>query len=58
LLVDELSTEAFSDAVAKAVKEKFDVATIREHAEHFGSQRFGDQMEELVNNLGNQGAGR
>jgi len=58
LLVDELSTEAFSDAVAKAVQERFDVAAVREHAEHFGSQRFGDQMEDLVNNLGGQVAAR
>jgi len=50
LLVDELSAEAFGDAVAKAVEQKFDVAAIREHAEQFGRQRFGDQIEALVKN--------
>src|SRR4029077_5646933 len=49
LLVDGLSTEAFSDAVAQAVQQKFHVGTIREQAELFGRQRFGDQMEDLVN---------
>jgi glycosyltransferase involved in cell wall biosynthesis len=48
-LVDDLSTEAFGDAVAKAVQQKFDVGVIREHAERFGRQRFGDQIEMLVN---------
>jgi len=48
LLVDDLSAEAFGDAVAKAVDQKFDVVAIREHAERFGRQRFGDQIEALV----------
>jgi glycosyltransferase involved in cell wall biosynthesis len=58
LLVDGLSTEAFSDAVAKAVQEKFPVGTVREHAEHFGQKRFGDQMEDLVSNLVSHGVAR
>jgi glycosyltransferase involved in cell wall biosynthesis len=50
LLVEDLSAEAFGDAVAKAVGQKFDVMGIREHAERFGRQRFGDEIEDLVKN--------
>src|SRR5262245_57682174 len=49
LLVDELSSEAFADAISKAVHTTFDVAAIRAHAERFGRERFGDEIEELVN---------
>jgi glycosyltransferase involved in cell wall biosynthesis len=48
LLVDEPSAEAFADAVARAAGTRFDTGTIRRHAEQFGRERFGDEMEALV----------
>jgi glycosyltransferase involved in cell wall biosynthesis len=48
LLVDDLSTDAFAAAVASAVHQTFDRGAIRAHAEQFGQQRFGDQIEDLV----------
>jgi glycosyltransferase involved in cell wall biosynthesis len=58
LLVDDLTSEAFGDAVAKAVHHNFDAGAIREHAERFGRQRFGDQMEDVVKHLADQGTAR
>jgi glycosyltransferase involved in cell wall biosynthesis len=48
LLVDEPEPEAFAAAIATALDRPFDVATIRRHAERFGRERFGDEMEALV----------
>jgi glycosyltransferase involved in cell wall biosynthesis len=58
LLVDDLSIEAFSDAIANAVRRTFDAGAIRQHAEQFGRERFGDQMEDLVKSPAGQGAAR
>jgi glycosyltransferase involved in cell wall biosynthesis len=58
LLVDDLSSEAFADAISSAVGRKFDAGAIREHAEQFGRERFGDQMEDLVKNPLGRGAAR
>jgi glycosyltransferase involved in cell wall biosynthesis len=58
LLVDDPSADAFADAVSNAVGRSFDAGAIREHAEHFGRERFGDQMEALVQNLAGEGAAR
>ena len=48
ILVDELSSAAFGDAVADAVTRRFDRAAIRVHAEQFSRTRFGDEMAALV----------
>src|SRR5207237_6760059 len=48
LLVDELSAEAFADAVADAVDRRFDAGTIRRYAEQFSRTRFGDEIAALV----------
>jgi glycosyltransferase involved in cell wall biosynthesis len=48
LLVDDLSTRAFADAITEVVAGSFDSAAIRRHAERFSRQRFGDEIETLV----------
>ncbi len=48
LLVDELSAEAFADAIADAVDRRFDEAAIRRHAEQFSRSRFGDEIAALI----------
>ena len=48
ILVDELSSAAFGDAVADAVARRFDREAIRVHAEQFSRTRFGDEMAALV----------
>ncbi len=48
-LVDDLSVEAFADAVDAACHQTFDSAAIREHAQRFGRERFGDEIETWVN---------
>jgi glycosyltransferase involved in cell wall biosynthesis len=48
LLVDELSADAFADAVAGALDRRFDAGTIRRHAEQFSRSRFGDEIAALV----------
>ena len=48
ILVNDLSAEAFADAVAEAVTTRYDTAVIRQHAERFGRERFGDDIEALV----------
>jgi glycosyltransferase involved in cell wall biosynthesis len=48
LLVDEPAPEAFADAIATALDRPFDTAAIRRHAEGFGRERFGDEMEAIV----------
>ena len=46
--VDDMSVDAFADAVDRAVHTPFDRSTIRRHAEQFGRERFGDELETLV----------
>ena len=48
LLVDEPEAGAFAEAIAHAVDRVFDAAAIRRHAERFGRERFGDEMEAIV----------
>jgi glycosyltransferase involved in cell wall biosynthesis len=58
VLVDELSAEAFADAITDAMNRRFDPARIRQHAERFSRERFGDQMESLVRESKRPGNGR
>jgi glycosyltransferase involved in cell wall biosynthesis len=48
VLVDEPSTEAFAADIADALAARFDTDAIRAHAEKFGRERFGDEIESLV----------
>jgi glycosyltransferase involved in cell wall biosynthesis len=48
ILVDDLSVDAFADAVARALTTRFNSGAIRRHAEKFGRDRFGDEIEALV----------
>jgi glycosyltransferase involved in cell wall biosynthesis len=48
LLVSEPGPGAFADAIASALDRTFDSRAIRHHAERFGRERFGDEMEALV----------
>jgi glycosyltransferase involved in cell wall biosynthesis len=48
LLVSDPSAEAFAEAIAEAVRHRFDAGRIRRHAERFSRARFGDQVEALV----------
>jgi glycosyltransferase involved in cell wall biosynthesis len=47
-LVDDLSAEALAEAIADTAQRRFDAGAIRTHAERFGRERFGDEMEALV----------
>jgi glycosyltransferase involved in cell wall biosynthesis len=49
VLVDDMSVEALADAIATALSTPFDAGVIRAHAEQFGRERFGDQIDALVN---------
>jgi glycosyltransferase involved in cell wall biosynthesis len=48
LLVNDLSPRTFADAITGALAWRFDPATIRRHAERFSRERFGDEVEALV----------
>ena len=48
VLVDDLTSAAFADAIAHAQATRFDLHAIRTHAEGFSRARFGDQMETIV----------
>jgi glycosyltransferase involved in cell wall biosynthesis len=48
LLVDELSAEAFAEAIVDAIDRRFDGAAIRRHAEQFSRSRFGDEIAALI----------
>jgi glycosyltransferase involved in cell wall biosynthesis len=48
LLVDDLSAEAFADAIVEAVDRRFDSGAIRCHAEQFSRSRFGDEIAALI----------
>ncbi|MGE5245600.1 MAG: glycosyltransferase [Betaproteobacteria bacterium] len=47
-LAAEPTAEAFADAIRRAVARRFDRGAIRHHAEAFGRERFGDEIEALV----------
>jgi glycosyltransferase involved in cell wall biosynthesis len=51
-LVDDLSAPAFAEAIARTVDGTFDSGRIRAHAERFGRDRFGDEMEKLIHEEG------
>ena len=55
ILVDDLSAEAFAQAVAEAVATRYDSSVIRQHAEQFGRERFGDAIETLVAETAREG---
>jgi glycosyltransferase involved in cell wall biosynthesis len=48
LLVDQPSGEAFADALDRVMTRPFDAGEIRRHAQTFGRERFGDEMEALM----------
>ncbi len=48
VLVDDMSVDAFAGGIAAANDTHFDTRAIRAHAEKFGRERFGDQIEALV----------
>jgi glycosyltransferase involved in cell wall biosynthesis len=48
VLVDALAPTAFADGIAQALDARFDSAAIRRHAEHFGRQRFSEDMAAVV----------
>ena len=48
VLVDDMSADAFAGAIADAMSTQFDAGAIRAHAEQFGRERFGDELEALV----------
>ena len=58
VLVDDLSSEAFADGVSSALTRSFDAGSIRRHAERFGRERFGNEMEDLVKDLRDQRTAR
>jgi glycosyltransferase involved in cell wall biosynthesis len=47
-LVGESSPEAFAEAIADTMRRRFDPAVIRQHAERFGRERFGNEIEAVV----------
>lgn len=48
VLVDEATPGAFADAIRRALARPFAADTLRRHAERFGRERFGDEMEAIV----------
>src|SRR5262245_15214897 len=50
-LVEDLSADAFADAIAATVDRRFDRGAIRAHAERFSRSRFGDEMEALIRDM-------
>ena len=48
VLVNELSADAFAAGIDTAFTARFDAVEIRRHAEGFGRERFGDELEALV----------
>ncbi len=47
-LVDDLDPAAFAQAIGAAAGRRYNPADIRAHAERFGRERFGDEIEALV----------
>jgi glycosyltransferase involved in cell wall biosynthesis len=50
-LVDEMSPQAFADAIATTVDGQFDAGAIRAHAERFSRARFGDEIAALIDQM-------
>jgi glycosyltransferase involved in cell wall biosynthesis len=48
VLVDDISVDAFASGIAQALSMPFDAAAIRAHAEGFGRERFGNELETLL----------
>jgi glycosyltransferase involved in cell wall biosynthesis len=48
LLVEQPTIDAFADAIHRVASQRFDSVAIRHHAERFGRERFGDEIETLV----------
>ena len=48
ILVSEPTVLAFAEAIDRALTRGFDAGVIRRHAERFGRERFGDEIEALV----------
>jgi glycosyltransferase involved in cell wall biosynthesis len=48
VLVADTSPEAFADGIRQAMRQPWDAAAIRRHAERFSRTRFGDEMQALV----------
>jgi glycosyltransferase involved in cell wall biosynthesis len=48
LLVKDPSAAAFADAISRAVDMPFDPHAIRRHAERFGRERFGSEMDAVI----------
>lgn len=48
MLAEDPSPAAFAEAIARAMVHPFDPSAIRRHAEGFGRQRFGDRMQEII----------
>lgn len=48
LLVDDDSADAFAEGITRALSHDFDGTVIRRHAERFGRERFGDEIEAIV----------
>jgi hypothetical protein len=47
-LVNEPTAHAFARAIAQSIAGGFEAGVIRRHAERFGRERFGDEIEALV----------
>lgn len=58
VLVDDLSADAFAAGVAEAVAGHYDSEAIRRHAMQFGRQRFGDEIDVLVQEMSGADATR
>jgi glycosyltransferase involved in cell wall biosynthesis len=48
VLVDEATPEAFAAGLRQTVDRQFDSVNIRRHAERFGRERFGDEMDAVI----------
>ena len=48
ILVEELSAKAFADGITQALSHPFEASVIRRHAERFGRERFGDEIQAIV----------
>jgi glycosyltransferase involved in cell wall biosynthesis len=51
ILVDEGTPAAFAEAIDRAIAARFDRTVIRQHAERFSRQRFGTEMQALIQEM-------
>jgi glycosyltransferase involved in cell wall biosynthesis len=51
ILVGEATAGAFAEAIDRAMTTRFDRSAIRRHAEQFSRQRFGNEMQTLIQGL-------